>query len=252
MRALTGRFFGCLVAVAMATAPGAAAQVLRGEVVDHETSEPIPGVLLALAGLEGEAIRQALSSQNGLFAIVAPRPGRYWLRTERLGYDPVETAAVWLSTGDTVVVQLRLATDAVAIDPLHVITSRREINRLLDIRGFYEREELYGVKMGYGTFFGPEVIEDRKSHSWKTTDLLREVSGVRVRYRGSSSRSADVYDRRERPVPIYIDGLEVRRAGEGIDDLIPYGMIGAMEVYPSRSPAQYGGAAAIVIWTRMW
>lgn len=232
-------------------APAAApttAQTVTGHVVDAATTDALGAVLVELVDGRDAVARSGLSADDGRFTMTAPRPGLFRLRAQRIGHATTTSEPVWLSVGDTTVVQLHLATAAVDLPPLLVLATRRHIEPVLERTRFYDREDLYGVKMSAGTFFGPEDIAE--SAARRTTDLLREVSGIRVVHTGG--RGVHVQTRWRDPIPIYIDGVHVKPRGETIDQLIPWGSVGAIEVYHMSSPAEFGGGPAIAIWTRYW
>ena len=88
-----------LTAALLAAAP-LCAQSVRGELVDAE-GRPVEQVLVALLDPLGQQAGAALTSTSGQFRIRAPRPGRYSLRAERVGYATVTTPAFDLADGET-------------------------------------------------------------------------------------------------------------------------------------------------------
>ncbi|MCG6989109.1 MAG: carboxypeptidase-like regulatory domain-containing protein, partial [Gemmatimonadetes bacterium] len=80
----------CLVTALLAATP-AAAQRVRGRLVDAGTGEPVPAAEMSL--LSGESgtrvVKRALTTDSGRFVLTAPRPGRYRLKAERIGYRTV-------------------------------------------------------------------------------------------------------------------------------------------------------------------
>ena len=78
---------GCL-----AMGPGtAAAQVLRGDVLEEGTGAPVGGAMVVLLEVDGEPVRRVLTDARGAFITQAPHPGRYALRVERIGYASLVT-----------------------------------------------------------------------------------------------------------------------------------------------------------------
>jgi hypothetical protein len=103
---------------------------------------------------------------------------------------------------------------------------------------------------GLGTFFTREAIEARNPQ--KSEDLLRMVTGVRIRYRGNIPF---VQFLRCETVNVYVDGIRSHDPFRDFFALSPLD-IEAMEVYhgmatvpPEFSPAP-NDCAAIVVWTR--
>ena len=89
-------------AALLALAPAARAQVLSGTVVSRAAGGPVAGAVVLLVDSSGAEARRALSDERGAFRIIAPAPGRYRVRTRRIGYQPGETAEMRL-VGDTTI-----------------------------------------------------------------------------------------------------------------------------------------------------
>jgi len=79
-------------------------QTLRGRLVEGGSGEPIAGAFVLLYPDEGDASPETpplaadLTASDGRFALAAPRPGRYRVRVDRIGYrshltDPIEVGA---------------------------------------------------------------------------------------------------------------------------------------------------------------
>jgi hypothetical protein len=60
---------------------------VEGSVAAAETSEPLAGAVVYLLDTELQGIRAVLSDGTGGFRFVAPEPGRYSLRIERIGFE---------------------------------------------------------------------------------------------------------------------------------------------------------------------
>lgn len=227
--------------------PQLSAQEIVGEVVNAGNGSRLEGVIIYLVNSDHEVVQGRASRANGTFALAAPHPGQYTLQAERLGYGPISTEPFTLREGETKSVRLTMFVEAIRLSPIAVVTDRRN-EPVLERHGFYEREELYGEKIGGSTFLGPGDIERRKP--WKVTDLLRDIPGIRVVSQGG--RAQNVLTRNGRYIPVYLDGREVGLRGETINDLINVASVGAVEVYTFISPAEYGGGPAIALWTRVW
>jgi outer membrane cobalamin receptor len=110
---------------------------------------------------------------------------------------------------------------------------------------FYRRKAA-----GLGTFLTREDVDARQAQ--KSEDLLRTVTGVRIRYRGMTPF---IQFLRCEQVNVYIDGI---RSHDGFRDYFSLSPldIEAIEVYhgiatvpPEFSP-EPNDCAAIVVWTR--
>lgn len=81
----------------------AAAQTLRGRVVDSTTGRPVVSgfVVLVRAG-SGEEVARVLGSRDGQFVFRLPGPGSYVLRSERIGYKMTVSESIEAAAGATV------------------------------------------------------------------------------------------------------------------------------------------------------
>ena len=117
----------------------AAAQVVRGTVVDAHADTPIMIVNVSILDDGGEVLRTTTSDRNGNFMIGTEQSGAYRLRAERLGYESVTTEPLEFRRDSIVEVVVRMATEAIALDPLEVIgRGESEINRAT-FEGLYQR-----------------------------------------------------------------------------------------------------------------
>ncbi len=91
---------GCLAGPAQA-------QVLRGQVMDTVTGQPVGAGFVVLLDENGAEVLRLLSGPNGRFSLRAPRPGRYRLRSERIGYRVSESAFFEAASGQTLTYELR-------------------------------------------------------------------------------------------------------------------------------------------------
>jgi Carboxypeptidase regulatory-like domain len=72
------------------SAPDASAQSAEGTLVDGESRRPIASTFVLLLARDGREVDRTLTDSAGHFAVMAPEPGMYRLRAERMGYvfDP--------------------------------------------------------------------------------------------------------------------------------------------------------------------
>ncbi len=222
--------------------PEAASRVI-GRLTDEVDGTPIEGALVTIE----PAGRQAVTDSAGAFALGDVPPGRYELRIRHIAYGtrslPVEVRA-----GMTTSLSLRLAPEAIALDPLEVRVEARFRPRYLEERGYYERRE-----RGWGTFFDPVDVE-----RWSTgfargaEDFLNHLAFQAPSFSPLCART-----------PTYIDGRRVRREeGPMADNLLremSASEIGAVELYTSSVGVPLFAftdsttvCGALVIWTRRW
>jgi hypothetical protein len=264
----------------------AASQIVRGTVVEDGADSLIDGVLVILLSAAGDSVASTVSV-DGAFTLVAPRPGRYRLKAERLGYVAIESGTIEVQPGLETVVSLALGTQAVSLEPLRVVGRRMPLQA--EFADIDER-----MRQGFGRFITRDEI-DRQPGA-KVPDLLRSVPGARVsatrfgdlvlqlRARGSLR---EVHDDGSRvgayrfangcPVKLYVDGIPwVRPQQVHPGDGVPQGLDGppgdamhrnrefmeihgdeieVIEVYtPASTPGIYGGSDAecgvVAVWRR--
>lgn len=95
------RLLGPLVALLFAPTL-TVAQTVRGSVLDATTDRAIESGVITLVDPGGAFVRAVLTDSSGAFAVLAPQPGAYRLRFERLGYAPVTTDRFTLQPGETI------------------------------------------------------------------------------------------------------------------------------------------------------
>lgn len=100
------------------------AQAIQGRVLAADTDAPISGAFVTLVDSVGERVGASLSRSDGNFLIRAPRPGRYDLRAEMIGYAGV-SQVVELAEGETTRRVLRVPLAAIQLAPL-VVSAGRE------------------------------------------------------------------------------------------------------------------------------
>lgn len=203
-----------------------------------------------LEGAEVQVVGTSLRGNTdvaGRVALLAVPPGNAILRVRHLGFAeltiPISVTPGTLADG-------RYKLKPVATDLRKVVIRASELKperyaKTGKFDNFYRRRA-----EGMGTFLTREDIDARQAQ--KPEDLLRMVTGVRIRYRGMTPYVQFV---RCDQVNVYIDG---NRSNDGFRDfnaLSPLD-IEAIEVYhgmatvpPEFSP-QPNDCAAIVVWTR--
>lgn len=116
------RLLLALCAALLIAAP-AAAQTVRGVVVD-ESARPVAGMLVRLVTpTGGVAPGGALTDAQGRFTLAAPAPGRYTVRAERVGYR-AGTEGIELTEGQTAEVRLTAAVQAFVLPSVEVAATR--------------------------------------------------------------------------------------------------------------------------------
>ncbi|HLL85433.1 MAG TPA: carboxypeptidase-like regulatory domain-containing protein, partial [Longimicrobium sp.] len=141
-----------LLALSLVFASPAAAQVLSGRVLDAADGEPVPQARISVLNAEGRMVGRTTSAENGTFSLQLRLPGLVRLRAERTGYSATVTQAVQVGNLEVLQVDVRMAVQALAGEPLTVIGRTQPKRReSLAVSGFYEREA-----RGFGRFLRRE------------------------------------------------------------------------------------------------
>lgn len=257
------RAFVLMFAASLLAAGNAAAQTIRGKVVDQADGQPLRAASVLLLDSAGkEAAKIILTDTAGMFRISAPDGGRYRMQVSLIGYNGGTSDTVTVQDHERIDVELQLSTQAIALAPL-VVKAKKKLPDHLEIVGFNERR-----KAGFGYFVGRNLI--KRIRVGTLLDVLRLVPGVVVSPGGFSGRGEVSMARssslRCRPT-VYLDGVPVQSGGSGagsrlglpdprIEDLIEPDDMAAVEVYrgESEAPMQFGGkqtrCGVILIWSR--
>lgn len=244
------RRFMLPVALTLAGAGAARAQVVQGRVVDAATDRPVAAAEVALLDAAGEQRLTALTDTSGAFRLPAPRPGRYALRVAHLAYDTVAGETFEVAAGELVEVVVRVGARPIELAALEV-TARRGY-RTGPLAEFYERLDRRG-KGGWGHFVTRDEIERRPGAL--PTDLLRMIPRVEIVRSGIfSNRVVMRGGARGYCAPlIYVDGMFLRDASP--DELLSTADIEGIEVYrgAAEMPAELydvSGCGVVAFWTR--
>ena len=262
----------------------AAAQTIRGRLLEEGTDNPIPAGEVVLVTSKGVDLTSVLSDSTGFFFIRVAEPGEYMLRGERIGYRPALSPVVWIPEGDIVDVELRLAIGAVLHAPLTITAKRRpwyEGAKAPVLWQYYERKEYYG-KLGLGRFAEGEQLA-MMGASNDVAQTLAGMGGVFALPHPTRPGRTALYTRPTStdcaPV-IYLNNSRISNPGRQpadmaaatsaqanpaaatgrepivIEDYITMDLLEAVEIYRGASevPAEFGGPDAncgvIVLWTR--
>ena len=246
--------------------------------LDEGSGQPIPGVYVELIGIDGRASFSRLADDEGFFLFQDLPPGHYRLRGERLGYQETVSGFLGIEVGDQVELELRMAVEAIVLDPLTVTASPRpwyEHLKAPALWEYYERSEYLGA-MGLGRFLGPEEL--RPLSGMPVALAIGTVPGMQAVSSENSPSRFHVLGRRGCDALFFLNGMPIRLRAPGsradtadvdfvpgpdlldwfIDDFVSLSDVEAIEVYrgPSELPGEFhgfsGGAncGAVVVWTR--
>jgi len=245
-----------LLALSLVFASPAAAQVLSGRVLDAADGEPVPQARISVLNAEGRMVGRTTSAENGTFSLQLRLPGLVRLRAERTGYSATLTQPVQVGNLEVLQVDVRMAVQALAVEPLTVIGRTQPKRReSLAVSGFYEREA-----RGFGRFLRREEIEryanadvaqviDRLPGTTRIGNniVFDRSSMVGAIYRSQTGKGAQCL-----PL-VYLDGI--RMAGS-LNRMVHPEHLEAVETFSGASqiPVQYAGSdsacGVILLWTR--
>lgn len=209
--------------------------------VNDSSGKPLPDAIVQLVGTS----RRAKSDADGKVVISGIIPGKYTISIRHLGYAELKLPLA--ATAGLFEAAYTLAAAPTDLTRVVVKASELKPDRYAGTTrydAFYRRRS-----QGLGTFLTREMIDARRAQ--KSEDLLRMITGVRIRYRGSTPFLQFL---RCDHVNVYIDGI---RSHDGFRDYVALSPldIEAIEVYhglatvpPEFSP-QPNDCAAIVVWT---
>lgn len=217
------------------TAALPAGAVLRLQLIDDETGEPIPGAVIKMKGRPDTTTGAA-----GRIEIVGLESKLWRVEFRALGYEP-RMESIHLAVGSVTNLRFGLSFTGDQLPDI-VVTARRATlsPRYAD---FYRRME---KGMGYYTTW--DVIKQR-NHS-TIGDVLRGVRGVSVICRIGDCEITMTRSRGCQPA-YWVDGIE----GRAFASSMPIRDVYGIEVYrgAGETPGEYvgtGGCGVIVIWTK--
>jgi hypothetical protein len=177
-----------------------AGQSIHGRVLVEGGTGGVDGAELALIDSFGAPLLRVESDSLGMFRIAAPEAGRYTVLATRLGFASVRVE-VELGEREIVEVELRMAEEAIPLDPIEVVARRRIRPGTLD--EFYDRMDR-NRQRGVGWFFTRDEIESRKDTPLPL--FLNSAPGVMVQ--GSRGAVQIVGQGPPCTPTFYIDGFE--------------------------------------------
>lgn len=97
-----------------------ASQVVVGQVVDGMTAAPVGEGFVVLLDEQGREVARTLTAADGRFSLRAPLPGRYGLRSERIGYVAFVAPQFTLQEGQTLTRHMAVTALAVQLAAVEV------------------------------------------------------------------------------------------------------------------------------------
>ena len=117
-----------------------AGQSVRGRVVDAATGQGVSGVRIELLTADGSRASEAVSGADGAFQVAARTGGEYRLRSSHIAYRASTSQAFSLQELEQVIVDVRLSTAPIPLDPLTITARRHDARRDATHEGFYARQ----------------------------------------------------------------------------------------------------------------
>ncbi len=108
---------GLMLTAAMQTA---SAQLVRGTVVQADSTTRAAGIVIAASDAQGAVVARALSADDGAFDLRVPGAGRYTLRLLRIGYRPTTLAELTVPLEGIIGVRAVLAGEALMLSAVTV------------------------------------------------------------------------------------------------------------------------------------
>lgn len=219
---------------------------LVGAVIDRQTGDPIPSARVNISRLDdGVSAWSGIADEEGEFRTSLLSLGEYQVEVEAPPHVPV-SQGLQLSEAGVIDVRVEMVGVDYQLDPI-VAVARRQTR--LQREGFYDR-----VEQGLGDYLTRADIEAVQP-MW-TTDLFRQMPGVRVQLGSTPRQDTVVLARRGGCVPIMVvDNVPINTG-------VPLGLLNerynpydfeAIEVYRGQmAPARYGptDCGVVMFWTR--
>jgi hypothetical protein len=212
------------------------ARTVVGRVLD-EASRPLSGVEVRVA-----AGASSVTDSSGRFVLTSLSDGALQLVARKVGFDSSSTSVPGAAGSSTEVSKV-----SIVLTRTHrlneIVVEGQSFDRALWDLGFYHRR-----KVASGTFFDQDAIEHFGGDG--VGSLVRQVPRVDVRRIDNADYAFSTIAGRACRMNIFIDGMFQRVAmpsqtgrseGVGLNELIGFREIAAVEVYPRASsvPIQF-------------
>jgi hypothetical protein len=225
----------------------AAAQVVRGVVLDAETGKPVARAVVHLFHADSVQVSGFLTGEDGRFLLTTPREGIHVLDVEHAAYGVSRTASLDVSHGNAVDVEIRLAPVAIKLDPLTVVGRRTGVLHENTIDGFHARAATFPA---VGPFRAMTRTNSRDfAESLDVRSLLHNFPMTRcnapmILFNGWLLLDKEGTEQMMSLSTGYLEGVEYYRTY----DMVPFGLreyfrhgeavrkCGALVLWPRRTP----------------
>jgi hypothetical protein len=221
---------------------GPTEQIIHGRLLDDATRLPIREGTIRLIHRNGFAVHTTVTDTLGLFRLVAPVPGDYRIRAERIGYTSGESPKLHVMLKDTIRLDFFLDTNVVLLDPILVTASARPWSSRYELRGMDDFFRRMSSWQRSSFFLTRDTIRWYDRLGLSTSQMIRDAT-----LRGSAGCTGGS--------AWWLDGNPIG-SGLNVDDTWPPAMLEAVEIHLAhpipvelltgfvRSPC-----TVIVLWT---
>ena len=248
------RRLAALLAASLLLTGTAAAQSVRGRVVEVPGDRPIADAQVVLWSDSTSAVGTTRTDSTGTFVVHAPALGTYYIIVRKFGFMGGQTNPLPLLQAQEYEIVIKTPKVAPLLAGVRVIgRGGRPGDEFL--QGFEDRR-----RAGFGQFLTSEEIDKRNAP--QIAELLRGMSGVDVapgplgRYLITSTRGGRSLQNSACLMDLFIDGWPTDE--ESLQRTIRPMDLEAIEVYsgPATVPSQFkkalsGSCGAVLFWTRV-
>lgn len=227
-------------------------QTIQGVVLSGGDLSPIEMATVYLVNLSTGASETRLTDETGRFVVRDATGPANRIEVSALGYLTHVDSVFFASPDEPLVLEIRLGVDAIPLDPLVVVGSRRPMWENTEPRylwEFFERQEHFG-RLGEGKFFDRAAITMRLGEDRTLTELQTLWPAVSF-----GTRTDSIRRRYCEGDHIFLDGI---RFDGPISELVySVGDLSGVELYDGRTamPAEFWTkrkppCTVMSIWTR--
>lgn len=213
----------------LALAPGASAQDVQGRVMEEASGGPVAFAGIFVMDEERHVVGSAMADSLGRYSLTLPRPGRYTLLAQRLGYFEAASPLVEVPGTGAYAVDFEMRPEPIRLEGIGVAVEPEAQNGWARDRLLFMQQEIDTSHFNPARHFGFRLItgarlEEAKIRSDDALEMLRWVyvpiynslDGMCARMRPASSRGGGLRalsDHSSMPLPtwrcgdVYLDGV---------------------------------------------
>ncbi|MBN9383762.1 MAG: TonB-dependent receptor [Chitinophagaceae bacterium] len=150
----------------------AAGGILKGRIVDFETSQPLPGATLTLL----ENGLTVLSDDRGYYMLKGVPEGRYDLTVSYAGYEKNYLSGIRVIAGKTQLVDVKMQ----AGKTLNEVVVKSGAHRIKSVAHSSDRQLLAEIRNATGVVSGISNEQIAKSADRNAAEIVKRISGVTV------------------------------------------------------------------------